>query len=146
MRTLLISVLLGLIGGVAVGLQGPLASLISQRLGVLESAFLVHLGGALLALLLLLPFKGGRLGAWYSLPWYALAAGTLGVLVLGSVSYTMPRIGATAGVTLLIAGQLVISLIFDHFGLLNTPVRPIDLGRLAGLLFLAIGVWLIVRR
>jgi transporter family-2 protein len=58
----------------------------------------------------------------------------------------MPRIGATAGVTLLIAGQLVISLIFDHFGLLDTPVRPIDLGRLAGLLFLAIGVWLIVRR
>ncbi|MFP4346239.1 MAG: DMT family transporter [Anaerolineales bacterium] len=146
MRSLLIAVLFGLIGGVAVGLQGPLASLISQRLGVLESAFLVHLGGTLLALLLLLPFKGGRLGAWHTLPWYALAAGTLGVLVLGSVSYTMPRIGATAGVMLLIAGQLVISLIFDHFGLLNTAVRPIDLGRLAGLLFLAIGVWLIVRR
>jgi transporter family-2 protein len=54
-------IVIGLAGGVAVGLQGPLASMISQRLGMLESAFIVHIGGAFVALLLLLFYGGGKL-------------------------------------------------------------------------------------
>ena len=47
MQSLVLVILLGLLGGIAVGIQAPLASLISQRLGVLESIFIVQLGGAL---------------------------------------------------------------------------------------------------
>ena len=49
MESILLIILIGLAGGVAVGLQSPLASMLSQRLGVLESIFIVHLGGALAA-------------------------------------------------------------------------------------------------
>jgi transporter family-2 protein len=58
MQSLVPIILLGLLGGIAVGIQSPLASLISQRLGLLESVFIVHLGGALCAGLPLI-FKGG---------------------------------------------------------------------------------------
>lgn len=58
MESILLIILIGLIGGIAVGLQGPMASMISQRLGILESIFIVHIDGALVALLPLL-FYGG---------------------------------------------------------------------------------------
>ena len=45
MDAIILIILIGLAGGVAVGLQGPLASMISQRLGIFESVFIVHLGG-----------------------------------------------------------------------------------------------------
>ena len=74
MQNLVLVILIGLAGGVAVGLQGPLSSLMSQRIGTMESVFIVHLGGGLLAGLILLAAGGGNLGAWRSVPWYALAA------------------------------------------------------------------------
>ena len=49
MPTIIVVVIVGLLGGIAVGLQGPLSSMISQRIGIMESAFIIHLGGTLAA-------------------------------------------------------------------------------------------------
>ncbi len=62
MQSLIVIILIGLAGGIAVGLQSPLSSMISQRLGVMESVFIIHLGGALAALIPLLIYGGGKLG------------------------------------------------------------------------------------
>ncbi len=145
MSSLFVVVLVGLAGGVAVGLQGPLTSLMSQRLGTLESIFIVHLGGAIFSLLPLLALGGGKLGEWRDVPWYALGAGILGLVVLGGVSYTIPRIGVSTTVTLIVVAELITGALLDHYGLLGTAVRPLDFGRLAGMIVLFIGTWLIVR-
>ena len=79
MESILLIILIGLAGGVAVGLQGPMASMISQRLGLFESVFIIHIGGALIALLPLLFYGGGKLAQWKELPWYTLIAGTFGL-------------------------------------------------------------------
>ena len=63
MESLIVIILLGLAGGIAVGIQAPLSSMISQRLGVMESIFIVHFGGALIALIPLLIYGGGKLGS-----------------------------------------------------------------------------------
>ena len=69
METILLIILIGLAGGVAVGLQSPMASMLTQRLGIFESVFIVHVGGALIALIPLLFYSGGKLGQWRSVPW-----------------------------------------------------------------------------
>ena len=144
--SLILTVLIGVAGGVAVGLQGPLASVMSQRIGSVESSFFIHLGGGLLSLLLLMVgFQSGNLSMWRSVPWYVLASGMLGVVIIVSVSYTIPRIGVAATVTLIIASQLSIGVLLDQFGWLGNIVRPLDLPRLAGLGLLFTGTWLIVR-
>ncbi len=144
MQTLIVAVIIGLLGGVAVGLQGPLASLMSQRIGTVESVFIIHFGGAVMAGALLLAMSGGNLGAWRSVPWYALGAGVWGLVVLSAVSYTIPRIGAATTVTLIVTAQLILSAVLDHFGLLGTSVRPTDLPRLIGIAVLFLGTWLMV--
>ena len=145
MEPILLIILIGLAGGVAVGLQSPLASMLSQRLGIFESVFIVHLGGAILALLPLLFYSGGKLSQWKSVPWYALGAGLFGLVVISAVSYMIPRVGVAASITTIVAGQLLVGLLLDHFGLLGAAQRALDLTRVLGIAVVLAGVWLTVK-
>lgn len=145
MQTLIPIIIVGLLSGVAVGIQSPLASMITQRLGMLESIFIIHIGGALIVLVPIIFLRGGNLGNWHSLPWYALIAGTMGLIVVGGVSFMIPRIGVAASITLIIAGQIVVSAVLDHYGLLGVHIRYLDVQRVLGLLVVFIGAWLTVR-
>lgn len=145
MEPIILIILIGLAGGVAVGLQGPMASMIAQRLGIFESVFIVHLGGALIALLPLVFYGGGKLAHWRSVPWYVLGAGIFGLVVIGAISYMIPRVGVAASITSIVAGQLLVSMILDHFGLLGAAERPLDLTRVLGMAIVLVGVWLTVK-
>ena len=145
MQSLLVIILIGLAGGIAVGLQSPLSSMISQRLGVMESVFIIHLGGALAALIPLLIYGGGKLGNWRTVPWYALCAGAFGLVVIFSMSYMIPRVGIATSLIILLSGQLLIGTVLDHFGLLGAAQRPIELMRVVGLAVVFLGVWLSVK-
>ena len=144
MESVFLIILIGLAGGLAVGLQGPLASMLTQKMGVLESVFIVHLGGALIALIPMF-ILGSRLGEWRSVPWYAFGTGIFGLVVIGAISYMIPRVGAAAAVTTLVAGQLLLSAALDHFGWLGATERTLDAPRLFGLAVVFAGVWLTVR-
>lgn len=145
MQSFVLVILLALLGGIAVGIQSPLASLISQRLGLLESVFIIHLGGALCAAVPLILMRGGQLSAWQRVPWYAMGAGVFGLVVIGAVSAAMPRVGASATIILIVTGQLIVGVLIDQFGLFNTLVRPLDLLRVAGLAIVLLGAWLVIR-
>ena len=145
MESIILIILIGLAGGVAVGLQSPLSSLMSQQLGVFESIFIVHIGGALAALIPLLFYNGGKLNQWRSIPWYVLAAGVFGLVVIGAISYLIPRIGVAASIITVVAGQLLVGTILDNFGWLGAAERPLDPTRLVGLAVVMLGVWLTVK-
>ena len=145
MESILLIILIGMAGGIAVGLQSPLASMISQRLGIFESVFIVHIGGALMALLPLLFYGGGKLAQWRSIPWYALGAGIFGLIVIGAISYMIPRIGIAGTITTIVAGQLLVGTILDHFGWLGAAGRPMEPTRAIGLAVVLVGVWLTVK-
>jgi len=145
MQSIIVIILIGLAGGIAVGIQAPLSSMISQRLGVLESIFIVHLGGALVVLIPLLIYGGGKLGNWRTLPWYALGAGAFGLVVIFSMSFVIPRIEVAPALIILLSGQLLVGSILDHFGFLGAVQRPIDLMRVVGLAVVFLGVWLSVK-
>ena len=57
----------------------------------------------------------------------------------------VPRVGASATIILVVAGQLVVGVLIDQFGLLDTLVRPLELLRVAGLALVLFGAWLVVR-
>jgi transporter family-2 protein len=145
MEQILLIILIGLAGGVAVGLQSPLASMISQRLGLFESVFIVHIGGAILALIPLLMLGGGKLSQWRTVPWYALGAGIFGLIVIGAISYMIPRVGVAASITTIVAGQLLVGTILDHFGLLGAAEKTMDVTRVIGLIVVVAGVWITVK-
>ena len=145
MQSIFLILLIGLAGGIAVGLQSPLASMMSQRLGTLESIFIVHIGGAIIALLPLLIYGGGKLSEWRTVPWYALLAGAFGLVVIGAISYMIPRIGVAGSIITVVSGQLLVGTILDHFGWLGAHVQPLTPTRAIGLIIVMFGVWLTVK-
>lgn len=145
MEAIFVIILVGLAGGVAIGLQSPMASMLSQRLGVFESVFIVHVGGAVVSLIPLLIYSGGKLSQWRAVPWYVLAAGAFGLVVIAAVSFMIPRIGVAGATTTVVAGQLLVGSLLDHFGLLGAAERPLDPMRLLGLGVVLFGVWLAVK-
>ncbi|HNN14729.1 MAG TPA: DMT family transporter [Anaerolineales bacterium] len=144
MQPIFFIILIGLAGGMAIGIQGPLSSIITQRLGSLESVFIIHAGGALAALIPLI-FVGTRISEWRSVPWYALGAGALGLIVITAMGYMIPRIGAAGALITLMAGQILVASILDHFGWLGVAQRSMDLQRLLGFAVVMFGVWLTVK-
>src|ERR1043165_2282872 len=145
MESILLIILIGMLGGIAVGLQSPMASMITQRLGMFESVFIVHVGGALIALIPILIYGGGKLSQWRSVPWYVLGAGIFGLIVIGAVSYMIPRVGVAAAITTIVAGQLFVGTVLDHFGWLGAAERSLDAPRILGLIVVLVGVWLTVK-
>jgi len=144
MDTLFLIILIGLAGGMAIGVQGPMSSVITQKLGPLESVFIIHIGGAIAALIPM-AFLGSRLGQWKNVPWYALGAGALGLIVIMAMGYMIPRIGAAGALITLMAGQILIASLLDHFGLLGMSPRTIDIQRIIGFAVVMVGVWLTVK-
>jgi transporter family-2 protein len=138
-------VILAIIGGIAVALQGHFMGIMDQRIGSKESVFITYASGGILAAVMMIAARGGHLNAWQNAPWYALTAGALGLVIVGTIGYTVPRLGLTMAFTVIVASQLVVAVMLDHFGLLGAAVRTLDLPRITGLIFLILGVWLVLR-
>jgi bacterial/archaeal transporter family-2 protein len=145
MANLILMVLLGVLGGVAVGVQGPIVSQMSQRIGTMAGSFIVHVSGAILSGVLLLALGGENIRNWRSLSWYMLISGSFGVILYLTLNQTMPRLGATTALALIIIGQLAMGILIDQFGLFGVAVRPVDLVRLVGAGLLIAGGYLIIR-
>jgi transporter family-2 protein len=83
---------------------------------------------------------------WLAIPWWAWFGGILGALYVVSTIIVGPRLGAAALLALIVLGQLVTSLLVDHFGWLGFPQHSLTALRLLGALLLFGGVLLIVHR
>lgn len=141
----LLTLLIGLMGGLAVGLQGPIVSAMGQRIGAASGSLVVHIGGALLSALLVATRGGENIADWRGLPWYMLASGGFGLLLILTLNHTIPQLGAAPAIVLVIVGQLILGMVVDHFGWLGVIQRPIELSRLLAAGLLLVGAWLMVR-
>lgn len=140
----LIVIMLTVVAGIAVIIQGQIMGLITQTLGPLDNLCITYAGGALVVAVVAIA-RGGHYQAWLSLPWYAFTPGLLGVLIVSTIGYMVPRLGLVTGFTLFVASQFAVGVIFDHYGLLGATVRAVDLPRLIGLGLVMTGLTLLMR-
>jgi transporter family-2 protein len=80
-----------------------------------------------------------------ALPWYAWVGGLYGAIFVVAAAWGVPRLGVALTITLMVAGQLLIGVILDHFGAFGMPAQPISWGRVAGILLVICGV-VVVRK
>jgi transporter family-2 protein len=138
-------VLIAAIGGVAVGLQAQFMGLIDKRVGTMESILITYGIGGLLIGALMLFYRGHNLAAVDALPWYAWSSGLLGLVIVGTIGYSAPRLGLVAALAVIVGAQFAAGALIDHFGLFGADIRPMDLARVAGLGLILLGIWLTVR-
>lgn len=98
---------------------------------------------ALVAIAARAPLPNGSVAA--RVPCWAWTGGMFGAVFIGLSIVLIPRLGSATFVALLIAGQMVTAIAFDHFGVLELAQRSIDLPRIAGAALRVSGVLLIQR-
>ncbi|WP_296177827.1 DMT family transporter [uncultured Brevundimonas sp.] len=136
-----------LLAGAATALQGPTnARLVTAVGSPLNAAFISFaVGTVALGLLALVLQTRPDVGAMKALPWWAWMGGLYGCAFVVSAAWGVPRLGVATTITVMIAGQLLLSLALDHFGALGVEKQPLSLGRIAGVA-LVIGGVVLVRR
>ncbi|KDE48853.1 MULTISPECIES: DMT family transporter [Geobacillus] len=138
--------LLALTAGMAVSVQAGVNGGLGKRIGVLEGAFVSFLIGTIVLFLVQLFFGKGELLAMFSTPKWQLTGGILGAFYVFVMVLIVPKVGVANSLAAVIAGQLVMSSIIDHFGLFGGQRIPFDMTRLAAIACLFLALWLFFRK
>ena len=87
----------------------------------------------------------GNLASARQAPIVAWLGGILGAFFVTAVVIAVPRLGVAMTFSLIVAGQMIITLFLDHFGFLGLQERPISFLRILGVILITGGVILIRR-
>ncbi len=131
--------------GVAMAFQGSLNSALGEKTGLLQATFMVHATGLAVvsALLGWSLCQGGKME--FDGPWYLYLGGVLGVIIVYGVATSIPEVGVAPATTAIIIGQVTTAFLIDHFGWFELQQIPFTWVKGVGLLFLAIGGWLLLK-
>jgi len=141
----LVQVVIPVVVGIAIAVQSQFMAQMDRSFGTLESICVTYGGGGLLIILVMVLRSGGNLSLSSGLPWYVFTTGAFGLLIVGGIGFSAARLGLVATFTVIVATQFMVSALIDHFGLLESTVRTLDLSRTAGIGVLLAGVWMILR-
>lgn len=138
--------LITLLAGALMPLQAGVNAQLSRWVGSPAAAALVSFAvGALglFAYCLLLRAPAPEWGALASSPWWVWVGGLLGAVFVTAAATLAPRLGAATFISLSIAGQVLVSILLDQFGLVGFAQRPATPMRILGALLLVAGVLLV---
>ena len=80
---------------------------------------------------------------WGAIPPWLFVGGLLGASFLGLSVFLVPRLGSATTLCLVIAGQVVTSILIDRFGLFGLPVRDMSVPRIVGATLVVVGVFIV---
>ncbi len=139
-------ILLALLLGIAVCLQGTANGQLSGRIGLpltlTINSGLVFLGA--LIWLAIAHFAGATPAVRGEASWKLYTGGLFGLVIISCAAVAYPRLGAGVTTTLAVGAQVVTALVLDQLGATGRHV-PLTTTRVLGVALVALGVWLVVR-
>ena len=78
-------------------------------------------------------------------PWYAWMGGVLGAFYVTAIILAFPKIGPALTFGLVVAGQMFMAVLLDHFNILVAEQHPVNLWRVFGIVLIIAGV-IIIRK
>ena len=143
-KMIYVALMLG--AGLLFGLQSPINALLSRSVGTVEGSFLSFLGGTLALGVLVLVAGKGNLAGVASVPFWQLAGGLLGALVVLNTILCVPHIGMLPTLMAMILGNLIMGCVIDHFGWFGIPVTAFTWRRFLGVFLVLLGLLIAFRR
>lgn len=80
-------------------------------------------------------------GAFLNAPAWSYIGGVIVATYVVTVTFLVPRIGVTNTIVMVVSGQIVASVLIDHFGYFSVPTKEINFEKLLGVMLLVIGVY-----
>ena len=113
--------------------------LLASKTGNSQSLIIIHVVGLLGTTLLLIASRN-KLKSIRGIPLYLFIAGALGIFNVLFNNISFLKLGATLTLCLNLLGQLIASMIIDHFGLLGQQVNKINSTKLLGIAIMILGI------
>ncbi len=138
--------LFAFIAGIAQPIQSSVNAGLKSYIGspIVAAAISFIVGSIILVIVSFL--NGGISGMnrnFSQVPWWMWSGGLLGAFYVTANIVLLPRLGAAQTISLILAGQMIASILIDNFGLLNVPVHSLNIPRVIGVLLVVGGVALI---
>ncbi|MER0105523.1 DMT family transporter [Corynebacterium sp. KPL2895] len=137
--------------GILAGLVLPIQTLVNTRLRAstgtpFSSSMISFAVGTITLLIVATAVTGGDYGIAQAFdePLWIWFGGLLGVVALTGNILLFPHLGAVQTVVLPIAGQVIMGLIVDHFGLFESPQSSLTVVRAIGAIIVLFGVIAVV--
>ena len=136
--------LLAMGAGACIALQASANGKFRENLGdnPLFAAFLSICGTfitAVTVMLILRPQLPSAV-AMRAAPWWNWIGGPLGALIVLAGAALTQKLGAAPFIALVVGGQLLCSLLLDHYALMGLTQQPVTPGRVLGALLVVAGV------
>jgi transporter family-2 protein len=144
---LLFAIAAAFISGTFIAVQAPTNALLARGVGSPVNAALISFIVGSVALLAVATALGARpgAGAVRALPWYAWTGGLYGAVFVAVAAFAAPRLGVTYFLMVAIAGQLAMALFLDKTGAFGIDKVEITVPRIAGVLLVLAGAFLVRR-
>ena len=142
----LILPLLALIAGMAIAAQGQINGGLGKKIGVIESSFMNFAVGTMVLLFILLFFGKGNISAVSTVPKWQIIGGLLGAFFVLVQVIVVPKIGVSTTFIAVIVGQIILSVIIDHFGLFGGTRFPIDKQKMIAILLMLVALFLYIKK
>ena len=139
-------ILVAALGGVAISIQAQMMGQLDKSIGTIESVFITYGSGGLAIGLIMLAMRGGNLSAISAVPLYTLLAGVVGLLIVGSIGYSVPRLGLVTAFTLMVSAQFISGALIDHYGFLGAELKQLTMSRIVGIAIMLFGVWIVIKK
>lgn len=139
-------IILAILAGMAMPTQATVNGKLAGYAGSpVMAAFISFAVGtvALFVYMLLTGVPLASLAAAKNAPLIAWIGGFLGAFFVAVMATVVPRIGVALAFSLAIGGQMLVTLVIDHFGWLGVEQKPINLYRVFGAALITAGVVLI---
>jgi bacterial/archaeal transporter family-2 protein len=134
-----------LLAGMAVSVQASVNGSLGKKIGVMEGAFVSFFIGTIALFLFQLFFGRGNVLHMFTVPKWQLVGGLLGAFYIFIMVLIVPKIGVANSIIAVIVGQLLMSTIIDHYGLIGKQI-PFDIKRGIGLLLLFCALFLFYKK
>ncbi len=116
---------------------------LSNEVGSIFSVFVIHFLGFLTLFIISLIFKW-KIKYSKDIPLLFYTGGILGVLIVYFNNITIEKNGLFLSLGLIIAGQILASIYFEHKGILSPQKIPFNISQLPGVIAILIGSLLII--
>ena len=140
-----VAVTLCVLAGLAGPMQAAVMGELGERVGIVPALALSALVTTAVALSALVVVRQG-VGEAVRQPAWLWIGGILSAFIVISVTVAPPRIGTTATIGVIIAGNLAMAAAIDRFGLFGLPSIRLSWPRLVGIGLLAAGAALSLHR
>jgi bacterial/archaeal transporter family-2 protein len=142
------AVVLALSAGLAGSVQAAVMGRLGERVGIFEALAFSTIVAVVVGFTSLLVVRQsvGGIGAAARQPVWLWTGGALSAFIVLAITVGPPRIGVTATVGLVIAGNLVMAALIDRFGWLGNEQIALNWQRVAGIALLAAGAALTLKK